>query len=222
MIAILSLTGSAAAQEKLPPGAEVRQNLQRILSSGEYETARPDADPVGSFWARLARKIGELLRGLTRLGESSPFLYWVILVVCLVVLTAIFTHGGIVLARALRASHAGRAGLDEARGARPDDWAALLERAAGEARQGRFTEAIRLCHRAALMGLDRRGIVRFHESFTSGDYRRQLRPRARERTLFDSLARLYEPAFFGRIPAGNPEYSESLRLARTLAQETPA
>jgi len=217
----LLLARGAAAQEALPSGPEIHRNLERILSSGDYETSRPDADPAATFWSRVLRKIGELLRGLTFLGDSSPTLFWMILGVCLLILAAIFAHGGVILARSLRAGRA-REFRPDAQSGRAEEWGAILERAAEEAREGRFTEAIRLCHRGALLGLDRRGLVRFHESYTSGDYRRQLQERVRERQLFDGLARVFEPAFFGRIPAGQPEYTESNRLARALAQEGSA
>jgi hypothetical protein len=218
-VLLLLLSSPVRGQEPPPSGGQVQQNLHRILSSGEYETGRPGEDPMGSFWEWLFGKIDRVFRGLSALGQASPAVFWLILVVCLGLLVAIFAHGGVILVRSLRAARVGGA-VEEADGSRQENGATLLDRAQEEARRGRFTEAIRCCHRAALLGLDRRGLVRFHESLTSGDYRRQLERRPREKRAFEALARVYEPAFFGGIPAGEPDYSESLRLARVLAEET--
>jgi hypothetical protein len=217
LLALALLSGPASGQE-LPEGPEVRGALEDILSSGEYDTSRPGASQI-SVWEWILRQIRKLLSSLAGLGQASPLLFWLILASCLVILAAIFAHGAYVLVGALRAARARTALTPEGAAVRFDDPQALLERARKAAAEGRYTEAVRLCHRAALLGMDRRGLVRFHESFTCGDYRRQLRGHTRERASFDALARVYEPAYFGKVPVGKAEFAECARVSGALAGE---
>jgi hypothetical protein len=211
--------GRPSPQEAGRGPGEVRKNLERILASPEYGIDRPTPDAKESIWRWISRKIGELFDAITNLGGLAPPVFWSILTVLLVILAAILVHGGVIVLRALRASRA-RAGPAPRKGARGEDADALLARAAAAAASGQFTEAIRLCHRAALMALDRRGFVRFQECLTSGDYRGQLRSHEAERAIFSELTRIYEPAYFGKAAAGGADYEESLRLARRLTRET--
>lgn len=103
----------------------------------------------------------------------------------------------------------------------PSEPRTLLEMADAEASRSRYVEAIRLCHRAALLGLDRRRVVKFHESFTNGEYRRQL-AQSPERGTFESLAGRFELAYFGRVPAGDGEFRECRRAAQALVGEEPS
>ncbi len=210
-----------ASAGRLPDAQKVRARVEAILSSPEYDTGVPRNVP-NPLLERIFQKFKDLFEALSRLGETAPALFWMILVACLAILAAIFTHAGWVLFRALRAARSEAPGGACPRTRRKDDPRALLERAAAAAAQGRFTEAIRLCHRAAILALDSRGIVRFHESLTTGDYAARLRGRPREREPFGALAQMYEAAYFGLAPVGDPEASECRRLAAALLGEERA
>ena len=203
--------------QDLPDGQVVRERLDRILSSADYDTGESNAQS-GSIFQWILRKLGDLLRSLTTLGELSPALFWTVLTVCLVLLALILVHGAVVLARALRASRAGGTLRAAGPAAGPGDPRELLESARKAAREGRRQEALRLTHRAALLGLDRRGVLRFQESLTNGDYRRQLRARTAEVETFDALVRLHEPACFGRRPVAEGDVETGFRLAAALLE----
>ena len=62
------------------------------------------------------------------------------------------------------------------------------------------------------------GVLRFQESLTNGDYRRQLRARPRESEAFDALVRLHEPACFGKRPVAEGDVEDGFRLAASLLE----
>jgi hypothetical protein len=201
--------------EPLPDGGAVRRRLEAILASGEYDTSAPD-EPLIALWTWLGRQIQSLIDALVQLSDASPALYWLVLALCLVVLAAIFVHAGVVLHRALRLARAAPdAGAGVARDARGSP-RLILERSRLAAAAGRYVESVRLSHLAAVLGLDQRGLLRFHDSFTSGDYLRQLRGAPGERRALEVLTRVYEPASFGRAPTGSPECDACLRAAEEL------
>ena len=202
--------------QDLPDGKVVRERLDRILAGADYDTGESNAKR-GSVLEWILRQIHKLLQSLTNLGELSPVLFWTVLLVCLALLGLILLHGGVVLSRALRASRAGGK-LRDLPAVGPGDPRELLARARAAAREGRREEALRLAHRAALLGLDRRGVLRFQESLTNGDYRRQLRARPRESEAFDALVRLHEPACFGKRPVAETEVEDGVRLAASLLE----
>lgn len=203
--------------QDLPDGRVVRERLDRILASPDYDTGESNAKR-GSVLEWILRKIGELFGALRSLGERSPAVVWTVLAVCFALLALIFLHGAVVLGRALRASRAGGAFRHDGPAAGPGDPRELLERARAAAREGRREDALRLTHRAALLGLDRRGVLRFQESLTNGDYRRQLRGRPLESETFDALVRLHEPACFGKRPVAEGDVENGLRLASALLE----
>jgi hypothetical protein len=215
----LILLLAPSSQEAARRAGEVRKNLERILASPEYGIEKPDVNAKETIWRWIARKLGELFDMVTNMGAVSPPVFWSILTVLLIILAGFLLHGGVIVLRALRASRT-RAGPAPRKRALAEDADTLLARAATAAEAGQFTEAIRLCHRAALVALDRRGFVRFQECLTSGDYRSQLRTHDAERSIFVELTRIYEPAYFGKAAAGRDDYAASIRLARQLARES--
>jgi hypothetical protein len=203
--------------QELPDGKTVRERLERILASPDYDTGESNAKR-GSILDWILRKLAEAFGLLRSLGERAPAVVWTVLAVCFAILALIFLHGAVILLRALRASRPGGALRDAGPAAGPGDPRELLERARAAAREGRREEALRLTHRAALLGLDRRGVLRFQESLTNGDYRRQLRARPRDGETFDALVRLHEPACFGRRPVADGDVENGLRLASELLE----
>ena len=203
--------------QNVPDVKVVRERLDRILASPDYDSGDPGAQAV-SILEWILRKLGGLFRTLANLGELSRPVFWTVLAVCVALLALIFFHGLVVVSRALRASRPGGSLRAAGPAAGPGDPRELLARARAAAREGRREEALRLSHRAALLGLDRRGVLRFQESLTNGDYRRQLRPRPAESQAFEALVRLHEPACFGKRPVAEGDVESGLRLAVSLLE----
>lgn len=210
----MRLEAWGSASQDLPARSVVRERLEGILSSGEYDVS-PTAGVSRSFWSWLGEKLRDLFSGLTDLQDSAPGLFWIILIGCFLVLGLIVAHASTVLLRAIRASRPVLGG-PAPRGPGREDPHALLDRARTAAGEGRLLEALALGHRAALAGLDRRGLVRLQESFTIGDVRRQLRRHREAARAYGRLAAIYEPAAFGRAPLKNADCESGLTAAGSL------
>ncbi|HEY7236660.1 MAG TPA: DUF4129 domain-containing protein [Gemmatimonadaceae bacterium] len=86
------------------------------------------------------------------------------------------------------------------------------------ASSGRYTEAAHALYRAALAMLEAKGLVRLHESKTSGDYARELRRRgAPAHTPFRRFGARYDRIIYGTGSCDAAEYGALLDDARALA-----
>ena len=86
------------------------------------------------------------------------------------------------------------------------------------ASSGRYTEAAHALYRAALAMLEAKGLVRLHESKTSGDYARELRRRgAPAYAPFRRFGARYDRIIYGTGSCDAVEYGTLLDEARALA-----
>jgi hypothetical protein len=86
------------------------------------------------------------------------------------------------------------------------------------AANGQFTEAAHALYRAALAMLATKGLVRLHESKTSGDYARELRRRgAPVHTPFRQFGTRYDRIIYGAGECDAVQYAALLDDARALA-----
>ena len=86
------------------------------------------------------------------------------------------------------------------------------------AASGNYTEAAHSLYRAALSMLSVRGLVRLHESKTSGDYARELRRRgAPVATVFRGFGARYDRIIYGEGVCNASQYTALLDDARAVA-----
>lgn len=86
------------------------------------------------------------------------------------------------------------------------------------ASSGKYTEAAHALYRAALAMLEAKGLVRLHESKTSGDYARELRRRgAPAWAPFRRFGARYDRIIYGTGTCDAVEYGTLLDDARALA-----
>ena len=91
------------------------------------------------------------------------------------------------------------------------------------AKRGRFTEAAHSLYRATLNMLSAQGLVRLHDSKTSGDYARELRRRGSPAyAAFRSFGARYDRVIYGAGLCDAANYSALLEDARTVAGATHA
>lgn len=213
---LVFLTLVSAPAQDAPDRREVRRLVEDILSSGEYDTSGPE-ETQDEPKSRERKRSGQ--GGPSEGIPIPPIFEWILYGVCIAALAAIlaFVTRSLVRMRGARPKEEKAETADAP--ATPDEPEALLARAEAEAARGRHVEAIRFCHRAALLGMDRRRLLRFQEWLTCGDYRRSLGSHPAEGERYDVLAGVFERAYFGRTAVGDAEYRKCRLNAETLARE---
>jgi Domain of unknown function (DUF4129) len=93
-----------------------------------------------------------------------------------------------------------------------------LYQQAGEAfAEGKYAEAIRLALLSLIARLEKQGLLRYDTTRTNREYQAELRRRASDLAVsFGQLARIYERAWYGRVPAGRAEAEQAIGLCRSL------
>lgn len=202
-------------RQDLPESEAVRDAARRILESEEFQFG-PNTNTGFMDW--VMRKLRQLFDALGSLSESSPALSWLIIGLCVAVLALIAFHMIVVIRRAIAASRA--PGGPRAAAARREKPSQLLDRARQAAAAGDIPGALTLYLRAAILGLDHRGLQRLTETATAREYLALLRKHPAERSLLERLLAHYEPGVFGRRPLGPEPMNDVDTLARRLIGET--
>lgn len=174
--------------------------LDRVFADPAYHwTSRPDPWSWLRRWWELA---SEWLRAVQ---VDHPTWYWLLLLLLIGALAAIFVHLIVVAVRTAQyatAADASRSG--PAAPARDAAW--FLAQADGLLREGRNVEAILAAFRALVVELAENGAVQFHPSKTPLEYLHEARlppeQQDRLRVLVDAV---YAYAFAG-APCGPADY----------------
>jgi Domain of unknown function (DUF4129) len=182
-----------AALASAPPpesATEARAQAHEVLDQAKYEGAglpRPLEGPLGWLSDRI-EPIVDRIDGFGRDVPGGPPVVWTLLAILVLLLAGMITSTSI-RRRAIAIERERAAALPEA-----DDPHAL-ERAAGAAeREGQWERAVRLRFRAGLLRLDRRKVLVYRPSLTTGEVARTIKVPA-----FDAVgARFDEIAYGGR------------------------
>jgi Domain of unknown function (DUF4129) len=169
----------------------------------------------GSVLDRITEWLGRQLVHAVGIISHTPGRRWAFAIALLCVVIAMIVHA--VTSRvgdAARAEWTGARRRGESNG---DPWA-LAQRLAAA---GDYTEAAHALYQGLLRALARRDNIRLHESKTVGDYSRELRARASQRSApFREFARTYEVVVYGLGTCDRDRYDRlhSLAQAITTAQ----
>jgi Domain of unknown function (DUF4129) len=185
----------------VPPADSLRAALDSVFAQPAYRWIERPAPLrwLALWWHRLGDWLAALQAG-------DPFLFRVLAIGLVVVLVLVFLHALWVVLRTVRAASAA-----EARGApgaivvRRD---AAWHLAEGDrlAVAGRYVDALQHAFLALALVLDGRGVVRFHPSKTPGEYAREARLPADERTRLRTLVGQLYAGAFGGAPVGAEDY----------------
>ncbi|HZW34136.1 MAG TPA: DUF4129 domain-containing protein [Isosphaeraceae bacterium] len=92
----------------------------------------------------------------------------------------------------------------------------LFEQAGQALRDGLYAQSIRLALLALIARLQQHGLLRYDPTRTNREYHRELRGRSDLAACFGQLARIYERAWYGRLPAGRAEAEQAIDLCGSV------
>ncbi|MGD9495329.1 MAG: DUF4129 domain-containing protein [Armatimonadota bacterium] len=172
-----------------PSEQALRDALREILAHG-YQLAPPARIQMEEWLSWLLRQLGRLLDALSLaapLAGAPPWVTWVIFGICLALVLLILAHIVLVVRRVLLEPE--RRPWGGTRAARQrEDPAAVLAQAEGALARGEYDLAVRLLYRAALLRLDRLGLLRLDATRTN--WENLLALRAEDAGLHAALASL--------------------------------
>jgi hypothetical protein len=196
------IAAGVAASDEAASAAEPRREAQRVLEQRRYHGAdfpRPFAGPLGWVGDRIQPVIDWINdRGVSVPG--GPVVLWMLLAagVLLAALTATSTT---IRRRALAIERARRAALPAT-----DDPRALEREAERAERDGAWERAVRLRFRAGLLRLDRRSVIVYRPSLTTGEV-----ARAVESPAFREVGERFDAIAYGGRPAEQDDAEHARR-----------
>jgi hypothetical protein len=197
----LIAAGVAGAEE--PAGAaEPRREAQRVLEQRRYhgaELPRPFAGPLAWLGDKL-EPVLEWINGQGAYVPGGPLVLWMVLAAG-VLLAAFTVTGTTIRRRALAIERERRAALP------PSDDPRALEREAERAeRDGDWELAVRLRFRAGLLRLDRRKVIAYRPSLTTGEVARAVSSPA-----FREVGERFDAIAYGGRPAEQDDAEHARR-----------
>lgn len=206
--------------------AQMRETVGRILASREFA---PRAAQQRSWWRRFADWLAQRMDGVRSwLGNLSTGWFWALLIWLLLALLAILAHLIYTIVKLFGGGAAGgRAGdrrlASTARlTTRELGFEAAFASAQERFRAGDWSAAIRNLYVAAILWLDRRGVIRYEESKTNRDYVLELAADPRRQSRFRALTDRFELTVYGGRPADARVCGEMLELVSAWRDEAPA
>lgn len=183
----------------------VARQLKEVFQRPEFT---PPPEPFWLHW--LVQALTGFLGWLSGLYETSPPLFWVLLVGCVVVLVLLLTHIIWTLRRVWYAS--GRP-ADAAAAARRE---ALSQRLCREAERwaaaGDFTEAIRCLFLALVHRFDESGRVDFQAACTNREYLALFAERPPLQAGLRVFVDVLDDHWYGQRPSAQSQYAQCRRL----------
>jgi hypothetical protein len=198
----LLVPATAVAQ---PAPDAIRETKKEVFNRPEF---RPPEPGVGSWLLRQLRAFFNWLGGLS---EGSPFLFWLILIACLVALAAMFALMAYQIRSVFSAGGRTRSAVEGA-AQRIRLSAAHREEAERRAAAGDYTEAVRFLFLSLVYRLDERGRVSFHKEYTNREYLELVGDRLHVRDALRVLVDALDDHWYAQRPCGRERYEECLAV----------
>lgn len=164
------------APATLPPPNEIRGTALEIVQRGEYDLRIRDGSEGFEFFekirAALERVFSPLGSALDALYESSPWAYWIVMAMLVLLLFGLLGH---ILWTVRKTLERRRRTIELASEEKPAEMLASEweERAREAAMAGHFIEAVRCLFRAALTTLEAAGHTKVRRGATNREYLRR-------------------------------------------------
>ena len=199
--------------------SRTRTAIKEVLAGNEF--ANMNADPY-IFWRKFLRSIGDFFSR----WHVPPWVVWTIVTWLLLTLVAILAHLIYTLWKITGAGPGSSPTNDSAfnhpqelLGIRDLDFDAIYARTGHLLTAGDWLGAIKYLYVAAILWLDRKGLIAFRSSKTNLDYIRELKARTRVQDMFRQLTFCFEPIVYGGQTATKSTANDMAGTVRRIIHE---
>jgi hypothetical protein len=208
--AILAVAVAAGAAPH-PAGPQIARNLEEVYDRPEFLPPRAPSW-IGNW---LNEKLRDFFFWLASLHSTSPVLYYVLLVGCLVTLALLLFHIGWTIHRAVFVSARGKA-APSAASERTKLSARFHEEALLRAQQEDYTEAIRCLFLSLVYLYDESGRVSFRRAYTNREYLGLFAQKPDAQAHLKQFVDTIDDHWYGVRPTQAGRYEECLALYESL------
>jgi hypothetical protein len=203
-----------------------REALNHVLATPEFRHLGGGKTLSERFYEWLINLLEPLGRTIRSLPQWVLWLVIIWMILCLLavvihLLYVILTAVGVGITPASRGAE-GFADASSVFGIRALDFESIVTRARELANQGAWAHAIKYAYLAAILWLDRRGLVMFHPAKSNGDYVRELARVPQRQQVFRQLTDHCEPTVYGGVPATGEHCQRVLVMLEHIQRETAA
>lgn len=174
---------------------------------------RPEFNPDTS-WMDFGKWLAQFFGWLANLGATAPFIYWSLLIACVVAFILLLAYIVRTLVKSASISAMGLAGASRAERMRRS--AAHFSQAGECAKTGDYTEAIRHLFLALVFRFDEAGRVVLRPGATNREYLHLLNDNLPERRELGSFVDFLDEFWYAQRPTDRMQYERSLSVYQRL------
>jgi Domain of unknown function (DUF4129) len=175
--------------------------------------ARPEFNPDNS-WLDFGKWLQNFFRWLANLGVTAPFVYWAMLIGCVLLFALLLVLTVRSLMRSATYGAVGKDGVSRAERLRRS--AAHFSQAGECSKLGDYTEAIRHLFLALVFRFDEAGRVVLRPGATNREYLILLDERLPERRELSSFVDFLDEFWYAQRPTDRLQYERSLSVYQRL------
>jgi hypothetical protein len=183
-----------------PDAETIRRKAAEVFS-------RPEFNPDNS-WLDFGKWLASFFRWLANLGVTAPFIYWSLLIACVILFLLLLAYIVRTLVRSATMTALGRDGLSRSERLRRS--AEHFAQAGECARLGDYTEAIRHLFLALVFRFDEAGRVVLRPGATNREYLNMLDEQLPERRDLREFVDFLDEFWYGQRPTDRQHYERSL------------
>jgi hypothetical protein len=187
-----------------PADDEIRKHLEEILARPEFGAK------VDDLWRRFWQKIADFLGSLSGLQDTSPVVYWFLIVACLGLLALLVIH---IIWSVRRVLFVGAGGSESESSAETRGRLSIgyRDEAHRRAVAGEYTEAIRFLFLSLVYRFDESGRVLFPRAYTNREYLSLFEGRMPMRSQLQVFVDALDEYWYGQRTVAQEQY-ERCRL----------
>ena len=206
LLGVLALSASASAADTSPN--VVREKRAEVFNRPEFKSAE-----LSDNW--LKRALRDFFDWLNTLYDTARWLFWLILIACLVLLGAIVYHIVYAVRRAVAAGRV-HGHADSGHAERILLSVGYRQEADRRADAGDYTEAVRFLFLSLVYRFDEEGRVSLHKAYTNREYLVLLGNRTPARAALSVMVDTLDDHWYGQRACERPQFEACLAIYERL------